>query len=256
MAVSRVEADSRGVAMTALGLVGVLAAASFTLSFQGLIQAATWAGIPPLLRWLVPIVVDSTILVYAVAAAVQRARGEDTRLSWVAIGFFTAVSVAANAAHVLAPDGVPSTISPAVVFGAALAAIMPLALFFATETLVSLIVAPPVGSVAQRRKRALATLMLEQGVDRSELDARTTSGPRARTTLGPVDRAGGPPRGPGRGPLNGPPRPKVEIDPAEVRRLAEAEGLSQREIARRLGVSKTSVARALADASKDVPAPA
>lgn len=243
MAASRVEADSRGVALTALGLVGVLAAASFTLSFQGLIQAASWAGIPPLLRWLVPIVVDSTILVYAVAAAVQRARGEDTRLSWIAVAFFTTVSVAANAAHVLAPEGMPAPLTPAVAFGAGIAAIMPLSLFFATETCVKLVVAPPVGSIAQRRKRALEKLMLERGVDHEATTDGTIAGQKPRTTA------------PARGPQNGPRRSKDEIE-AEVRRLAEQERLSQREIARRVGISKTSVARVLGAADKSVPATA
>ncbi|WP_138418702.1 DUF2637 domain-containing protein [Sinomonas gamaensis] len=255
MAASRVEADSRGVALTALGLVGVLAAASFTLSFQGLIQAAGWAGIPPILRWLVPVVVDSTILVYAVAAAVQRARGEDTRLSWVAVAFFTTVSVAANAAHVLAPDGVPAMMTPAVAFGAGIAAIMPLSLFFATETCVALVVAPPVGSVAQRRKRAFAKLMMERGVNQNGPEGWAASGPLGRTTGGPSGRSAGPQGGPPHGPGGGPRRTKAEIE-AEVRRLNEQDGLSQREIARRLGISKTTVARTLGTADKHVPATA
>jgi hypothetical protein len=126
---SRIEPDSRTMVMLSLTLVGVLAAASFTLSFLGLIQAAAWAGIPDYPRWLVPIVVDSTILVYAVAASVQRARGESTALSWVAVGFFTLVSVLANGAHVLAPEGVPAVLDSTVIFGTFLAAIMPISLF-------------------------------------------------------------------------------------------------------------------------------
>lgn len=43
-----------------------------------------------------PIVVDPTILVYAVAASVQQARRESTVMAWCAVGFFTAISVAAN----------------------------------------------------------------------------------------------------------------------------------------------------------------
>ncbi|WP_411373277.1 DUF2637 domain-containing protein [Arthrobacter sp. MPF02] len=75
---ARIEPDGRTMMLLSLGLVAVLAVASSTLSFLGLIQAAAWAGIPEQLRWLVPIVVDATILVYAVAASVQRARGEST----------------------------------------------------------------------------------------------------------------------------------------------------------------------------------
>lgn len=235
--------------LLSLGLVAVLAAASFTLSFLGLIQAAAWAGIPDQLRWLVPIVVDATILVYAVAASVQRARGESTTLSWVAVGFFTAVSAAANAAHVLAPGGVFIELNGAVVFGAFLASIMPISLFFATETTVKLAVAPVYGWVAQRRRRAAKKMVLIGEKDQ-QMDQRSTS------------------NGPVKGPLNGPgmdhqkdhpwttqkdhlrttPKKRAEVDPQAIRELAEKDKLSQRAIASRLGVSKTTVARALAQA--------
>ena len=53
----------------------------------------------------------------------------------------------------LAPGGVFTELNGAVVFGAFLASIMPISLFFATETTVKLAVAPVYGSVAQRRRR-------------------------------------------------------------------------------------------------------
>lgn len=239
---SRIEPDSRTMTMASMTLVGVLAVASFTLSFQGLIQAADWAGIAPQLRWLVPIVVDSTILVYAVAASVQRARGESTLLSWCAVGFFTAVSVAANAAHVLAPNGVPRPLDGTVIFGAFLAAIMPISLFFATETTVQLAVAPPVGSVSQRRKRALARLVQERGGPENVDQFGTVSGPAA----GQRGPAGGPVRGPRMDHSSGPPRTKAEVKPERILELAEQK-LSQRAIAQQLGTSKTTVARILAE---------
>ncbi|MFD0043609.1 DUF2637 domain-containing protein [Pseudarthrobacter scleromae] len=239
---SRIEPDSRTMTMASMALVGVLAVASFTLSFQGLIQAAEWAGIAPQLRWLVPIVVDSTILVYAVAASVQRARGESTLLSWCAVGFFTAVSVAANAAHVLAPGGVPVPISGTVIFGAFLAAIMPVSLFFATETTVQLAVAPPVGSVSQRRRRALARLVQERGGPENVDQFGALPGPAAGHR--------GPATGPVRGPLvdhpSGPPRTKADVKPGRILELAEQK-LSQRAIAQQLGTSKSTVARVLAE---------
>ncbi|MCU6479096.1 DUF2637 domain-containing protein [Arthrobacter sp. A2-55] len=226
----RIEPDSRPIILLSLALVAVLAAASFTLSFLGLIQAAKWAGVPEALRWLVPIVVDSTILVYAVAASVQRARGESTRISWIAVGFFTLVSVAANAAHVLAPGGVLATADVTVVFGALLAAIMPISLFFATETTVQLAVAPPYGSVAQRRKRARLMVHMDQ--------AGGPDGP----LHGPlVDHPGGPRKGP----VGTAKKSTPNIDRLRVRELASA-GVSQRAIAEQLGISKTSVARVLA----------
>lgn len=246
---SRIEPDSQTMVTLSLSLVGVLAAASFTLSFLGLIQAASWAGIPEHLRWLVPVVVDSTILVYAVAASVQRARGESTTLSWTAVGFFTLVSVLANGAHVLAPGGVPVAPGSTVLFGAFLAAIMPVSLFFATETTVNLLVAPAHGSVAQRRKRARAQVVHADQKDHSKDQWSTSGGPRK----GPLD---GPAKGPGVDHLKDHPRttPKTrpEVDPEMVRELA-AERLSQRAIAQRLGVSKTTVARVLSNANDPVP---
>lgn len=243
---SRIEPDSQTMVMLSLTLVGVLAAASFTLSFLGLIQAASWAGIPEHLRWLVPVVVDSTILVYAVAASVQRARGESTTLSWTAVGFFTLVSVLANGAHVLAPGGVPVAPGSTVLFGAFLAAIMPVSLFFATETTVNLLVAPAHGSVAQRRKRARAQVVRADQKDHSKDQWTTAGGPRK----GPLD-------GPGvdhpMDHLRTTPKSRGEVDPVKVRELA-AERLSQRAIAQRPGVSKTTVARVLSDASDPVPA--
>lgn len=60
---SRFEADGPEMTFAAMALVAVLAVPSFSLSFLGLIQAAAWAGIAENIRWLVPIVIDSTILV-------------------------------------------------------------------------------------------------------------------------------------------------------------------------------------------------
>ncbi|MBG0738681.1 DUF2637 domain-containing protein [Paeniglutamicibacter antarcticus] len=243
---SRIEPDSRTMVLLSLTLVGILAAASFTLSFLGLIQAASWAGIPEYLRWLVPIVVDSTILVYAVAASVQRARGESTSLSWLAVGFFTLVSVLANGAHVLAPAGVQRDLDSTVIFGAFLAAIMPVSLFFATETTVNLVVAPAHGTVAQRRKRARDQVVRADQMDHSKDQWTTSGGPRK----GPL---GGPVKGPLMDHPRTTPKTRAEVDPVKVREMAET-GLSQRVIAQRLGVSKTTVARALSDSSDPVPA--
>lgn len=241
--------------LVSLGLVAVLAAASFTLSFLGLIQAAAWAGIPGQLRWLVPIVVDATILVYAVAASVQRARGESTTLSWVAVGFFTVVSVAANAAHVLAPGGVFTEPNGTVVFGAFLASIMPVSLFFATETTVKLAVAPVYGSVAQRRRRAAKKMVLIGEKDHLMDQWSTSNGPAKGPLNGPgMDHQKDHPWTTQKDHLRTTQKKRPEVDPNTIRELAENEQLSQRAIASKLGVSKTTVARVLAGGQTPVPA--
>jgi hypothetical protein len=250
----------------AMALVAVLAVASFSLSFLGLIQAAAWAGIAENLRWLVPIVIDSTILVYAVSATVQRARGENTAMSWLAVGFFTAVSVVANASHVLAPAGVVQPLSPAMVFGSLLAAIMPVSLFFATHTAVNLIVQPVYGTVDQRRQRAAKRMVQNRKVDHRTGPDGPRNGPRLDQQGGPLGPESGPrldhhsgPRGP-RGPRqmdHGGPAQKtrVKADPVKVRELSR-EGKSQRAIADELGVSKTAVARIQTEPEKHSREPA
>lgn len=50
------------------------------------------------------------------------------------------------------------------------------------------------------------------------------------------------------------PKKRAEVDPKTIRELAENERLSQRAIASKLGVSKTTVARALSEAQEPVPA--
>ncbi|MFC9352826.1 DUF2637 domain-containing protein [Arthrobacter sp. NPDC057013] len=260
---SRFEADGPEMTFAAMALVAVLAIASFSLSFLGLIQAAAWAGVGENLRWLVPIVIDSTILVYAVSATVQRARGENTAMSWLAVGFFTAVSVASNTSHVLAPTGAAQPLSPALVLGSLVAGIMPVSLFFATHTAVNLIVQPVYGTVDQRRRRAAKRLVQNQKVAHRTGPHGPQNGPRVDQQDGPFGPLSGPgmeqgsgPRGPRQVDRSGPTEKiRVTADPAKVRELSR-EGKSQRAIAGKLGVSKTAVARILAEQEKHSREPA
>ncbi|WP_411373276.1 hypothetical protein ACLH0K_08850 [Arthrobacter sp. MPF02] len=129
----------------------------------------------------------------------------------------------------LAPRGVFTELNATVGLGAFLASIMPISLFFATETTVKLAVAPVYGSVAQRRRRAATKLVLIGEKDHP-MDQRSTS------------------NGPANGPLGGPgmdhqkdhswttqqdhPRTaqtkRAEVDPQAIRELAEKDKLSQR----------------------------
>ncbi|MGP9529619.1 DUF2637 domain-containing protein [Glutamicibacter sp. AOP5-A2-18] len=62
----------------AVSLVVFLGAISFMVSFAGLVAVAEWAGLPPAMRWTVPIFIDTAILVYSIAVLVHRSRGEKT----------------------------------------------------------------------------------------------------------------------------------------------------------------------------------
>ncbi|XKH58635.1 helix-turn-helix domain-containing protein (plasmid) [Citricoccus nitrophenolicus] len=216
----RVDADSPLIRAVTLSAVLLLAAASFTLSVPGIMAASEWAMIPEGIRWLVPVCIDATLVVYSLAAAVQYGRGESTRSSWLAVGFFTAVSVVCNASHVLTAG----TGGPGVWFGAALAAIMPIGLFFATHTAISLVVEKPTGSAATRRRKATAKARaLDPGAERSAVSRAAT-------------------------------KPKqVAPDAGQVLQMRQ-EGKSVRQIAQELGTSSSTVQRIVSSSNAKVPA--
>jgi len=137
---ARIDPDTRPVVLATVALVASLGLVSFTVSFAGLSAVAEWAALPNNLRWAVPVFVDGALLAYTLAVLVQRARGESATFSWTALAAFTAVSVAANAAHVL---GVGDPGDWRTYAGAGIAAISPLGVFAATHTLASLAIERP-----------------------------------------------------------------------------------------------------------------
>jgi hypothetical protein len=101
-------------------------------------------------------------------------------------------------------------LSPAVVFGSLLAAIMPVSRFFATHTAVNLIVQPVYGTVEQRRRRAAKRVVQNQKVDQ-----RTgPGGPRLDQPGGPL----GPQSGPGMDHPSGPRGPRQMDHPDQSRK--------------------------------------
>jgi hypothetical protein len=137
---SRIDPDTRGVQWTVVGLVGLLGLTSFAVSFRALHDVAAWAGIGPGLQWAVPVFIDGAILTYALAVLVHRSRGESVWPSWVSLAVFTAMSVAANAAHAVAA---PQEQWWQTLVGASLAALAPLGVFAATEQMARLVVLRP-----------------------------------------------------------------------------------------------------------------
>ena len=136
---ARINPDSRGVLYLAVGITVLLALASFLLSYAGLVAVAAWAAVPTWLSWAVPVTIDGAILVYTLAALVFRARGEGARMAWLSLSLFTALSVAANAAHAWdAGQGDPRS-----GLGAVIAGLAPVAVLLTTHTLARLIIAPP-----------------------------------------------------------------------------------------------------------------
>jgi hypothetical protein len=92
--------------------------------------------VPEVLAFLVPVVIDASVLVYGLVALVLRARGRSSVWAWTLMFGFTVVSIGANAAHAYDVD-------PAVkvLVGVVLVALAPLSVLTSTHALASLVVA-------------------------------------------------------------------------------------------------------------------
>lgn len=250
---ARINPDHLAVLIVAASLTGLLAVTSFLLSFVGLSAVAVWASVPWWLTWAVPVMIDSAILVYTLAALVLRARGEKTGRTWCSLALWAAVSVAANAIH--AWVDAPSELQT--VTGMIIAGLAPVALLLATHTLVDLIVAKPDTAAASavvadgqansgRTNSAPDPLVVLEQIEtapRADAGAEQAASASAGQTDGHEDgqRAADTAADDGRRT-----RPVRERRPAgsveAVRPQIEAlarQGLKGREIARRLGTGPT-----------------
>jgi len=229
---SRINPDTLPVLVLAVLLTAGLAAVSFALSFAGLVGVSSWAHVPHRLIWAVPVMLDSAILVYTLAILVKRARHERAAGAWATLALWTAVSVAANAAHAA---GVPEDWQRAV--GTVVAALAPIAVLLATHTIADLIVArtdAPAASAGHDEGQVSEERDAARETDTGDTDADTPSG---TTASGPsVVR---------RHPT---PRPRTRGRATEHRdtivRLHD-EGLSVRAIAQQVDLGKTAVAELL-----------
>ncbi|WP_454860428.1 DUF2637 domain-containing protein [Promicromonospora soli] len=131
----RIAADSRPVLVFTVVLTVAVALASFALSFASLRDAALWGRVPESLAFLVPVVIDASVLVYGLVALVLRARGSSSAWAWTLMLGFTVVSIGANAAH--AYDVGPELRT---VVGVVLVALAPLSVLTSTHALASLVV--------------------------------------------------------------------------------------------------------------------
>jgi hypothetical protein len=132
----RIAADSRPVLVFTVVLTVAVALASFALSFASLRDAALWGRVPESLAFLVPVVIDASVLVYGLVALVLRARDSSSAWAWTLMLGFTVVSIGANAAH--AYDVGPELRT---IVGVVLVALAPLSVLTSTHALASLVVA-------------------------------------------------------------------------------------------------------------------
>lgn len=214
---SRINPDTRPVLSLAVTVTAALLAVSFLLSYNGLTGVAPRGIAEAGLAWSVPVTVDGAVLVYTLAVLIQRQRGDSARVSWSALGGFTAVSVAANAFHAWDTSGHDA----AGVVGAAIAGLAPVAVLVATHTLADLIIERPATSVPEVVPAPV---------------------PAAIPAPRPVVAASRPSR-PATVPA--PSRPKASPARDALIRTLAAEERSVRAIAEQVGVSKSTVGRVL-----------
>lgn len=128
----RFYADTKNVLGVLLGLVALIAVASFTVSFAGLFAAASWAvGDVPWLQIGIPVMLDFSIIAFTLALFIERERGESVTSTWLAIGLFATVSAASNVLHTL--QVTTSTTLPQLVTGAIISGGAPLLLALVTD---------------------------------------------------------------------------------------------------------------------------
>ncbi|MHC5795352.1 DUF2637 domain-containing protein [Lacisediminihabitans sp. FW035] len=179
---ARIRPDSRWVVYVVAGFVGVILIAAFSVSFEGQMTVAAWAGLRDAARLAVPAAIDSSIVVFTVAAVVLRARGESTGFPWAVVGAFTVVSMAFNVLHVLIP-ALARGIESQDVVGSTVSGLMPLLILLSTHMSTRLLVAPPVGTPIELRARQTATDLGEKKIFESKLARRKGTPERERALI-------------------------------------------------------------------------
>ena len=186
---ARVDPLSRGFAYAVVGGLVVVAIASFCISFSGLTAFARdqigLRSMPALL----PVVIDTSILVFGASVILNTARRENAFAGWLLLVFSTTLSASMNAAHVIAdgpaPGALPAWAAPAV------AATVPFFLLASTEV-------------------AIRTVVRVHPADDAPADTATPE-PAHVPTETPVDQ----PVGPASEPQIVPVEPAAEIAPVE-----------------------------------------
>lgn len=115
---------------------------SAAISFMGLYQVGLDQGLPRYMAWLTPVMIDSSIIVFTMAALIFRSRGRRMAMvsTRVAVGLVTVISMTLNSLHSYYAIGIDTVQSATATIVNGLA---PLFIFVSTEALVTLITKQP-----------------------------------------------------------------------------------------------------------------
>lgn len=136
--------DSTGFSILVISVVLLVGLAGATASFDGQMAVAGWAMLDGPIAFAVPVVIDGSIVIFSLAAILQRSRGQSTAVSWIFVGLFTAISIGANSAHVLIESqATGETLIVKAIGGAFVAGMMPVSIWLVTHVLTDLLVQKP-----------------------------------------------------------------------------------------------------------------
>lgn len=138
-------------------LVGLLAVIAFVLSYNALRHVAVDYGVPELLSYAWPLLVDFALIVFSMAVLRASLLGERTWWPWTLTGLFTLTTVGFNLIH--APDNRISQV---------VAVVAPIALFLSFETLMGMV---KNGVKFSRAIQSLARLETALAERQAEVDA-------------------------------------------------------------------------------------
>ncbi len=105
-------------------LVAVVALMAFTLSYHALQEVALANGIPLLLSYLWPLLIDFALVVFSLCVVTAHLHGESTWRQWVLVGLATVLTCIYNYLH-----------APANIVAQSVAVVPPVMLFFSFELL-------------------------------------------------------------------------------------------------------------------------
>jgi hypothetical protein len=110
------------------GLVFLLAAGSFILSYSNLYETGLSLGLSPKLAWIWPLLVDFALIVFSLAVVRAGLHNERTWWPWLLVGVYTVATVAFNIYH-----------APANLAAQIVAIVAPVSLFLSFETLMGML---------------------------------------------------------------------------------------------------------------------
>ncbi len=150
---------TKTLSITTAGLVALISAGSFTLSYNALRLFALANGIPGNLAYIWPLLVDCSLIVFSLSVVNAHLHAQSAAKQWVLVALYTLATIAFNCLH--APDNLTARI---------VAAIAPVSLFFSFELLMGQLKASVIRSKLTANVTELTRQVSARRQDLTELE--------------------------------------------------------------------------------------